>query len=139
MKAKFVFEELVGTFKGEHTGKFNNPYAKDWRQKTDVEVYKNPKSIKRMGSYNRAISDSEGNLYVADDHNILHSELRNFLKIPYEGSFNWTRYARSNMFYPAESDFYAGEPTAEEMAAVEETRKRHPQFSFQIPEVNPWH
>jgi hypothetical protein len=39
-----------------------------------VELYKNPKSIKRMGKV-RAISDKYGNLYVIDAYSAIHGEI----------------------------------------------------------------
>jgi hypothetical protein len=56
-----ISEELLGTaFHG----------------KKSIEVYKNPKSIIAFDPEVRAISDSDGNLYVVDDsYNWIHSDL----------------------------------------------------------------
>lgn len=45
-----------------------------------VTFYKNPKSIKRMSHWKRAVSDKDGNLFVADDKDtMLHSYIVNWL------------------------------------------------------------
>ena len=58
-------------------------YRSGWYKKTPIEVYSNPKSIKRMGTSMRGVVDKEGNLYVADggeDGVTVHQEIADFLK-----------------------------------------------------------
>jgi len=80
-------EELLGTIKG-------------------YEVYKNPKSIKRMDGKMRAISDKNGDLYVVDDYgeHVTHLKIVKWLSI--NGFVNigvkiirWQRLKNSNLFY----------------------------------------
>lgn len=42
---------------------------------SDIEIYINPKSIKRMEPWLRGISDTEGNLWVTDIADTTHSEI----------------------------------------------------------------
>jgi hypothetical protein len=81
----------------------------------EFDVYKNPKSIKRMTSGLRGISDKNGDLFVIDDGgmHVLHFELANQLKakgyIKFSGKFHkvvdqfdsfvtWERDGTSNTF-----------------------------------------
>lgn len=52
MRARFVNEEVVATFGG---------------RSATVTIYKNPPSVRRTPPWARAISDLEGNFYIADD------------------------------------------------------------------------
>lgn len=100
-----VNEEFIGKFHGQ------------WQKPgEEIEIYKNPKSIKRMGEWNRAISDREGNLYVADDPNTIHDEMIEQLFAWGEIDYSWfaivedkllicgwQRYENSNNFYIAQT------------------------------------
>lgn len=46
----------------------------------EVGIFKNPKSIKRMEDYSRAISDDRGNLYIIDSPEWIHLHLMQWLK-----------------------------------------------------------
>ena len=100
---KLLNEELVGEVNGN-------------------EVYKNPKSIKRMKPELRGISFPNGDLYVVDDaRNIIHSEFFEWLgkkghKVPSnmwskpgvveaikKGYIPWQRKGSSESFYLSES------------------------------------
>jgi len=78
------------------------------------EVYKNPKSIKRMESRLRAISDAKGNLYIVNDsHNIMHLKFSIWLtshgiSMPRnvwhsKKHMAWNREANTNRFYLSDS------------------------------------
>ena len=96
----------------EHLGETDNGYG----------VYRNPKSIKRMDSYLRAISFPNGDLYVVDDgSHVIHPQFSDWLetkgyKIPVDiglkigivkgiikGYISWQRKGTSNDFYLSES------------------------------------
>jgi hypothetical protein len=102
-------EELLGEYKG-------------------YEIYKNPKSIKRMQPNLRAVSFSNGDLFVVDDNSwhMTHLDLRDGLnKLGYKnppiratsdifdsikkGLIDWQRKEKNNTFYLSESiDFNDG-------------------------------
>jgi len=86
------------------------------------EIFKNPKSIKRMDADLRGISFPNGDLFVIDDgRNVVHSQLSDWLKrnkysIPIDmsllpelakgikkGYIEWQRKGTSNNFYLSES------------------------------------
>ena len=118
----------------------------------DVEIYKNPKSIKRMKSYLRAISDKLGDLYVANDaHNIIHSEMaRRINKFNNATTFNtipekfynklnpecitWVRKGDTNTFILGESnkfvEFMSKEDLKNYKILLDKVRQKNPQFNF---------
>ena len=62
-----LFEEFVGMISGRSLR-----WAKD---NVVIEVYKNPKSINKMGTYTRGVLDPDGNLFVVDDaRDITHTD-----------------------------------------------------------------
>ena len=84
------------------------------------EVYKNPKSIKRMSKDLRGISLPNGDLYVVDTYNIIHVDIHKYLrkkgiKLPsmhtsydlaqviQKGYINWQRDKLTDTFYLSES------------------------------------
>lgn len=88
----------------------------------EYEIYKNPKSIKRMKPFLRGYSFPNGDLYVVDDgYNIIHSKLAGWLKRNGYGNLNgnstitalvdnikngyitWQREANKNVFKLGES------------------------------------
>lgn len=106
---KFLFEELAG-----HIYKDSNSY----------ELYMNPKSIKRMGMYLRAVSTPNGDFFIADDDGmyIIHLEIYNWIyknknynleapiystkwlnKVFLKGFIPWQRALDSNEFFIGES------------------------------------
>lgn len=80
-------------------------------------IYRNPKSIKRMNPWKRAISDEKGDIYVLDDpfFELVHGDMVRFLneKGIIESSSNyesilhnfvaWTQVGNQNTFYLSES------------------------------------
>jgi len=83
-----------------------------------VNVYKNPPSIDKMSKWTRAITDSSGNLYIADDYMLIHTNMIYYLidngYIPshktnyfsrgvYEDIVAWQRYNNTREFYLSES------------------------------------
>lgn len=125
MRAKFVFESLEELLNEERLGiieTVGNP---------PLEVYKNPRTVKRMDFWARGISDDNGNFYVMtlehnqmtntwDDITATHTELASYLdsnhidvhwvSIPgehgygyYKGGIAWQRYNNSDKWYISES------------------------------------
>ncbi|HRW21393.1 MAG TPA: hypothetical protein P5509_05425 [Bacteroidales bacterium] len=108
-----VNEELLGHFDiPTWLGKIINVY---------VEIYKNPKTVKRMAPNCRAISDAEGNLYVMDIYGVLiHADLiawvfsKGYIKGKEEKTsetynnfhqyITWTKDGKSNTFKLGESN-----------------------------------
>jgi hypothetical protein len=131
-----TYESLVSKYMGK------------WSH-TEIEIYKNPPSIKRMGIGNRAISDLDGNIYVADDADTTHSEMLNVLyrdgiidhdwyHAPEDTDdetlilCGWQRYSNSRSFYISET-FSAEE--IEEMSDQfrlfgEAAQKKNPRYDF---------
>lgn len=119
-----------------------------WAQGIFAEIYKNPKSIKRMSSNLRGISDSEGNLYVADnDAHIIHKDIIWFLIdkgiLPktmhsspydsrhYEHYVAWQRLNTTNKFAIGES--YHRDPPEN---FIKNLREKNPQFEFIEKSIN---
>jgi hypothetical protein len=119
MRALTINEELVGKFSA---------------MGTMVEVYKNPKSVARMGSDNRAITNYNGDFYIASDEDggsaemvATHSDIYTWLqnrgediKIRwsefdhmYVDGIAWQRYKDTKKFYIAES-YLENEESAKE-------------------------
>lgn len=102
-----VNEELIGQYDYNHFKSF--------------DIYKNPKSIKRMEPELRGVSFPNGDLFVIDDaHHILHNKLRDALnahgyRCPdsytkkdvviniKKGYIDWQRKGKTNEFYLSES------------------------------------
>lgn len=74
------------------------------RAEEEVDVYKNPDTLDTLQSWIRACSDRYGNLFVADNQDILHDELAYFLtKQGMKDDFvDWQRLEDTNEFYLAE-------------------------------------
>ena len=89
-------------------------------QNKRLEIYKNPKSIKRMTNGLRAVSLPNGDFFVVDANNVIHINLHEFLKregikLPTmfgiddirtaidSGYINWHRDGSTNNFYISES------------------------------------
>jgi len=106
---EFLYESLVGTWE---TFDYNN-------KSREVNVYKNPQTLKNMEKWCRAITDLRGNLYVAESSGMIHIKLYEFLcannELPggyysdykeywgYKNSLAWQRNAGTNQLYLAES------------------------------------
>lgn len=136
-------EELVGEFDG-------------------IEVYKNPKSIKRMESDIRAISDPKGNLYVMNDAwRKIHSNLEWWLrkkgyvnintdvqdwKSAYKmmiknGYVHWTRKGNTDSFYLSESTttnsdwFNKKELMPYLKKSMNKVKSKNPKFKFVLETI----
>lgn len=104
-------EELIGKYRANY-GSGN------------VEIYKNPKSIKRMGPWARALHDQDGNFYIASVENetqetiaTTHTDMVKWLNTNgenvklewnqvtggYENGIGWQRHKNTNNFYLSES------------------------------------
>ena len=133
MKAKlvseFINEEYLGTFIGL------------WNDDQEIEVYMNPKTIKRMGEWNRAISDDKGNLFIVDTSQVTHSEIIKYLrKFGYifnaDNHIMWQRYKEGNNFFLSELyelDDY-DYPTREEL--TKKVKEKNPKINFSTSSIN---
>lgn len=122
--------------------------------KKSMEVYKNPKSIIAFDPEVRAISDSEGSLYVVDDsNNWIHSDLYEWLKSHnhidskghyyfYDGINNldfiaWQRDGKTTTFKLGES--YSKSAISENMIGLGKMRdavkRKNPQFTFKLERI----
>jgi len=112
MRARFVNEELLGTYEGTYGN-------------GEIEMYKNPPSIKRMGPWARALTDQNGNFYIASALKeegrstiaTMHTDMIQWLKTHaqdvttnwngqkhrYDNGIAWQRYANTMKFYLSES------------------------------------
>lgn len=120
-------EELIGSIKNKY------------------EVYKNPKSIKRMEKNSRAISFPNGDLYVVDDSwNLIHSNIAKWLKIPdffdnektiikgvEKGYIAWERDNISNIFILGVSNTILPESHYVYIKKyVSKIKQKNPQYKF---------
>jgi len=113
---KLVYESLE-ELNEEFLGFVKNPYIK-----IITEIHKNPDSLKSFKPWVRAISDIEGNLYIAGSSDILHSDILGYLHkenilsdnvgwikydknkpCEYINCIAWQREANTNDFYLSES------------------------------------
>ena len=122
--------------------------GRDTRFNFDFEYFKNPKSIKRMASNLRAVSDENGNLFVVDDaSHIVHIDLADWLQdnghIKYSGQWiaiqrgeilGWQRNGNSNDFHISESvsakniiDYKSADRFIELRNKV---KQKNPQYNF---------
>lgn len=115
----------------------------DYEDESEISVYKNPKSITRMTDNFRAISDKEGNLYIADDgglvfiHAFFYEELKRKNFIPNFGSWDtayenldvigW-QHLKNNIFWCGEK--YPEEKKDEITKMVKNCKKMNPQYKF---------
>ena len=147
MKYVKTFESFVDQVNEELLGAIQR-----WGQEP-VDIYKNPKMIKRMPAGLRAISDKDGNLYVMDYggfRTFIHSDLADWLKengyIKHSGDdlydqldkyITWQRHEATNEFRLGESMKWAIEKSKDPSKAREgaakifkKVQKRNPQFKF---------
>jgi len=130
-----------------------------------IEVYKNPKSIKRMAPALRGLSDPQGNLYVMDDQYFaIHMDLERWLKnkghtkdksadwdtrnwpkafgdMIKKGYIYWQRKGDSNTFYLSEST-YPDVDWFKEMQlmkylkkSVKKVQQKNPQYKFILKRI----
>jgi len=115
-----------------------------------VEVYKNPKSIKRMSAELRAVSLPTGDLFVIDDADkIIHLRLHGWLrtqgiKLPLMSSYsdidvainkgyiNWQRKEKTNDFYVSESTEPISIRTNKKIIEkyVKKIKQKNPKYNF---------
>lgn len=153
MRARFVYEslneELVSSI--------------SWVGK-DFEIYKNPKTVKRMDYWARALSTDNGDFYVItfkpeqitsnyDDIVITHTELADWLRDNvnsnikwtkfgnqsgygyYPGAIAWQRYNNSDKWYISESTSY--EWIQDNMEYIKECIERVNQHRIQYLKLIP--
>lgn len=124
-------------------------YRNHWAEGGDlVKVYKNQPTLRRFENGVRAISDVNGNLYVADKgtmHSDLEHALRNFVpsydkaRKEHPGKVgDWQRAGDSNTFYLGESWGFDGYFDSDEqdwqmLTEIKETvERKNPQFEYII-------
>jgi hypothetical protein len=134
-----VNEELVHQF----TGRWSD---------SDIEIYKNPPSIKNMDYGARAISDREGNIWVADNSNTTHYEMfdalwsKKLIPAPWYHNetddynlymMGWQRLHKTNKFYVAETfdpeEIWSLESQIAEFAVA--AQERNPQYEFLVESI----
>jgi|AntAceMinimDraft_16_1070373.scaffolds.fasta_scaffold36280_4 hypothetical protein len=144
MRAKFIHinEDLLGVI--------SNPwYSNGNRSIRKFEVFKNPRSIKRMGESLRAISDKEGNLYVVDDNGewLIHGRIRDWLEDKKfikpctmniaEDGVRWQRLDDTDDFYLAESysemDVMNYKLIFKKL--TEKVKQKNPQYNFILQSI----
>lgn len=116
MRARYIYESLNEELVGTYSGLSGHGV---------IEVWKNPPSINRMGSWARALTDQNGDFYIATpDHDedvwsmaTTHTDMINRLhdmddnieiiwngKIDrYDKGIAWQRYKKTKRFYLSES------------------------------------
>lgn len=122
----------------------------------DYEVYKNPKSIKRMNPFLRGISFPNGDLFVVDDaYHIIHSTLaiwlrdngfqnpigkQNIIKSIQSGYIIWQREVNKDIFKLGESLNLGNNILVELMPYLEKyskkVKQKHPQYVFILEGIN---
>ena len=120
--------------------------------KNEFGVYKNPKSIKRMVSKARAISDKNGDLFVLDNvRNVIHFHFYRILKLKNvigdygtsithmspEKVLYWQRNGASNIFKLSES--YDREIVEKlqnmKLPNLDKLKKKNPQYTFLLERI----
>lgn len=118
-----IDEEMIGTYRGQ------------W-DANRIEVYKNPKTLKRLYSWVRACSDKNGNLYVANSEDTLHHELAKFLiNRGILELIDWQRLRNTDTFYLAEG--YDLSVVGLDNALTPEEKKMISNFSDKVIEKHP--
>lgn len=124
-----INEEFIGTYIGE------------WNNEKEVEVYKNPPTIRRMGEWNRGISDDKGNFFIADEEDTTHYEIKKFLK-QYSYKFNgenhimWHRYKNSNNFFLSEIYDLDDYLSPNRQNLINKVKEKNPKFNFSNISIN---
>lgn len=110
--------------------------------KSQVQVYKNPSTLKHFNGWVRGCSDKYGDIYIADNEDILHYNLVLYLisKFGMRDDFiDWQQYYDTNQFYLAEgydlsNKGLEGELTDEQKETINNYAPRviakHPNFKF---------
>ena len=154
---KLIREEIQNVLSEDHLGYIKGNVF------SGVGVYKNPKSIKRMESYIRGISDSDGNFYVVDSGEesrtmFIHTDIAKWLRskghISYPGSVYdpenmekfvmWQRDRNTNNFFLSESyeerDFEDREFKEIVEELIDAVSTKNPQYNFYLDKIpmNAW-
>jgi hypothetical protein len=126
---------------GEYVGDVDSAYNND--NEPESKVYLNPKNLQNFGADVRALSDLEGNLFVAQvDRGFYHNAVGNAVnngnsgyEIPdaYDANriIQWHRIGKTNNFGFSISymDFFRANPE-KGIEAVRAVQKKNPQFIF---------
>lgn len=109
----------------------------------NVEIYMNPKTIKRMEDYSRAVTDDRGNLYIVNSTEWIHKNLITWLnnvmktnldKNPYENvdkTIAWQKEKGNSLYLsPAYHSLEGKIDKIEEM--IEKARKKNPNIEFNL-------
>jgi hypothetical protein len=132
-------------------------YTGGWYSDKPIEIYSNPKSIKRMDSFIRGIVDNEGNLYVANigesgEGNIggknvyaatTHNEIMGFLKN--KGLIKYDKYIDDNGVvlnvgvhrHENTNDFYLGESNSHTILTNEKIKLQTEEIFKLAKQKNP--
>lgn len=128
---QYINEEFVG-------------FMQDRSNKT-IEVYKNPKSIKRMESDIRAVAYKNGDLYIVDDsYDLLHKDIVQYLEkntkepIFYtrtayiEHQVHLRRFKDTNYFYLGEGYIVLDVEVEYEFFTeiLQKCKKKNPRYNF---------
>jgi hypothetical protein len=133
--------------KGEYIGDVvndNNEFYGQSSAKPEVEarIFANPRSLDGFDNHTRAVSDVDGNLFVAE-HNgrFFHQEIEEVVKVSKYGSshtdyMQWYRQGGSNMFtwsatYSSTNQF---KPEVEQEYILA-LQKKNPQYKFLVPQT----
>jgi len=110
--------------------------------KSQVQVYKNPATLKHFNGWVRGCSDKHGDIYIADNEDILHYNLVLYLinKFGMHDDFiDWQQYYDTNEFYLAEGYDLSNNGLDEELTDEEKEKindyaprviAKHPNFKF---------
>jgi hypothetical protein len=126
---QFINEDFIG-------------FMQDRSNKT-VEIYKNPKSIKKFEANTRALINKDGDLYIADNsYDLMHVDIKDYLaeKHPNEGvvkrdfinQIHLQRFGNTNDFFFSEmydeEDLLENEKTF--IKILEKAKKKNPKYTF---------
>ena len=123
-------DDSMGELAGYVVERYNN---------TKIPIYKNPKSVKKFEPSVRAISDENGNLFVAQfDGGFVHADMQSiatYSVYDVEKNITWDRDADTNKFGfsdSAEQNVRCASETIQQdvFRRVEELNLKHPEFKF---------
>jgi len=122
----------------------------------EIEIYKNPKSLWKLEGWERAISDEEGNMYMADTSMMIHTNLLKYLHQGniisdnarwhsmlgiYVNCIAWQRKDKTDDFYLSESydeTFMKNEKIYKDILDLKElVELTNPQFKFHLKKIKP--
>ncbi len=116
---------------GEHVGYT----AKDYGKRVRVPIFRNPKSLRNFDADVRAVSDIDGNVYVAQTNDdFVHDAFESVVgSNPYDDNLNitWQRSGGSNRFgYSDSFEMRAQQEDQDLMERMLELKARHPDLDF---------